>query len=531
MAAPSAHVASYDHAEQQSSSSSAIRAYGVIARSDVDSAALAATLRAASAPFSSWVVAESEAEALSALSANPAIDFVLAPSDAAFASASASASVSASASLAQGIRDRDLRIEQLEAKLSQFTAETQRRQSDIVDKFQALLVKYEKEKARTSTILWDEVFPLLADTLILPRIDKQLVESASQVGDYHLGLRLGSGHFSTVCAATHRLNSEKAFAMKMVDKTRIKSVAALRRLHNEVQVLRTLSHPSIPRLFDVMHSTRFLHLVCENGGSDLFELLAQHHEHQRALGAPDDGIDPAISRQLVAGVLGAVAHAHRIGFVHRDLKPENITWRCDARQRYDVKVIDWGLCAQIEPQTGGHGAAEEPSARHVMRDFCGSPGFFAPEMVTAGAYNGTAADRWSIGAISLELALGHELFNREWMGSYTEALMATPAGFGRRISAVVAQLPHVRMTSPALRTVVLQLLRLAPAERVAVSELLRSPWFSAADSAHMARPRAGVLPRKCCAVEWVLFPGPCNNDAWAPRAPCNRRVGIVRRHL
>ena len=109
----------------------------------------------------------------------------------------------------------------------------------------------------------------------------------------------------------------------MVDKGRVKSVTALRRLHNEarsrsralsppsdeaggsgwkrvgrepeparlclslsyslcfalprkVLVMRVLAHPCVPRLFDVMHSVRFVHLVTEDGGAALFELLARY---------------------------------------------------------------------------------------------------------------------------------------------------------------------------------------------------------------------------------------------------------------
>ena len=124
--------------------------------------------------------------------------------------------------------------------------EAKRRQADALERFQALLHKYEKEKGRVLSILWEEVFPLLADALpALPPIDRQLVETATRVGDYALGVRLGAGHFSTVCAARHRLNAGACLAVKMVDKGRVKSVTALRRLHNEARSRsRALSPPS-----------------------------------------------------------------------------------------------------------------------------------------------------------------------------------------------------------------------------------------------------------------------------------------------
>ena len=101
-------------------------------------------------------------------------------------------------------------------------------------------------------------------------------------------------------------------------------------------------------------------------------LLARHHERQQAEGLPDNGLEPAATRQIVCGVLAAVTHSHASGFVHRDLKPENITWRitgpaADGTSRYSIKVIDWGLCAKVTPQN------------ERLRELCGSPGIFAPQ--------------------------------------------------------------------------------------------------------------------------------------------------------
>ena len=36
-------------------------------------------------------------------------------------------------------------------------------------------------------------------------------------------------------------------------------------------------------------------------------------------------------------------------------------------------------------------------------DFCGSPGFFAPEIVCNSTYDGKCADVWSIGCVLLEV--------------------------------------------------------------------------------------------------------------------------------
>ena len=46
-----------------------------------------------------------------------------------------------------------------------------------------------------------------------------------------------------------------------------------------------------------------------------------------------------------------------------------------------------------------------------MLDFCGSPGFFAPEIVIdkEQGYKGMNVDVWGVGCILLELRIGHDL--------------------------------------------------------------------------------------------------------------------------
>ena len=51
----------------------------------------------------------------------------------------------------------------------------------------------------------------------------------------------------------------------------------------------------------------------------------------------------------------------------------------------------------------------------ILSDFCGSPGFFAPEILLAKRYNGQSADYWSIGCILLELLVGNKEFESWWM--------------------------------------------------------------------------------------------------------------------
>lgn len=56
-------------------------------------------------------------------------------------------------------------------------------------------------------------------------------------------------------------------------------------------------------------------------------------------------------------------------YTFRDLKPENILLKFDTKieKCLELKLCDFGLSADI-------------STNFVLSDFCGSPGFFAPEV-------------------------------------------------------------------------------------------------------------------------------------------------------
>ena len=87
-------------------------------------------------------------------------------------------------------------------------------------------------------------------------------------------------------------------------------------------------------------------------------------------------------------------------------------------------MCDFGLCLIIN----------DDNREQLMSDFCGSPGFFAPEMVLTKAYDPVAADIWSLGCVLLEVLLGHEVFYEVWVGAYDYSLMRQPAKFKERMN-------------------------------------------------------------------------------------------------
>lgn len=121
------------------------------------------------------------------------------------------------------------------------------------------------------------------------------------------------------------------------------------------------------------------------GGKDLFDYSDENPER---LGESD-------CKRIARSIIDAIHHCHSMGICHRDLKPENILLNTVSKASFgrqndsifDVKVCDFGLSATF-------------IRGKKLTDFCGSPGFFAPEMITlcsSTGYDGPAVDVWSIG--------------------------------------------------------------------------------------------------------------------------------------
>lgn len=145
-------------------------------------------------------------------------------------------------------------------------------------------------------------------------------------------------------------------------------------VEREIVVMKLIDHPNIMRLYDVWETSTSLYLILEYvQGGELFDYLC------------DKG------RRPTSEVLGyfqqiicAVDYCHRFNIAHRDLKLENILIDQDA----NIKVADFGMATW-----------QGNSRDKLLRTFCGSPHYAAPEIISGKPYNGASADIWSCGVI------------------------------------------------------------------------------------------------------------------------------------
>jgi hypothetical protein len=229
-------------------------------------------------------------------------------------------------------------------------------------------------------------------------------EGADRVGPYRLLRKLDAGGAGDVFLAEHEV-LKRPCALKIVRSGDRETVA---RFEREVQAAATLSHPNTITVFD------------SGRADDGTPYCAM--EYLPGLCVADlvhaSGPMPA-SRAVYLGrqVCGALAEAHRLGFVHRDLSPANVFvsvlgGRCDV-----AKVLDFGA-------VGNTAALVHDQA--ATGTVAGTPEYVAPEQAVAGRAIDGRADIYGLGALLHFLVTGAAPFERDTPADVLRAHVSEP---------------------------------------------------------------------------------------------------------
>lgn len=364
------------------------------------------------------------------------------------------------AQLNQILRDKERQMREMDAntKIAVESIQTfHQQQQALYEEFLMLREKYDGQKDALVSALWTHCSPHHPELRFIPTEESDtFIENSNQVGNYEVGEPLGEGQFATVFSCAD-MRSKKELALKVINKDRVTFFSALKRVSNEIEILKKLSSQYVVQIKDVIHSKTKLYIVTEKGGSDLFNFFDEH----------PNGVPESWAYEIIVGLLDALLHCHKHMVCHRDLKPENIllVFDCNAAKLIDLKLCDFGLSTRYQN-------------KQLFTDFCGSPGFFSPEMITRGSHLGDRVDVWSIGCIILELVLGHEKFCEVWMSAYDYEVMQDKEKFEEEISVNVKQLKDVLHFSADLNNFIISVLKINPENRLTVYQVCHLAWVS-----------------------------------------------------
>uniref|UniRef100_A0A6T1L186 Protein kinase domain-containing protein n=1 Tax=Alexandrium monilatum TaxID=311494 RepID=A0A6T1L186_9DINO len=178
----------------------------------------------------------------------------------------------------------------------------------------------------------------------------------------------------------------------------------------------------------------------------------------------------AQAREIMRGLLSALAHMHQICIVHRDVKPQNVLMAANGR----AMLADFGLACRLS------------DAREMQRQ-CGTPGFAAPEVLCGKQY-GQKVDCFSSGALLFfALSEGDLPFD----GGSRVASMRHRT---RRREVDLDANPRFRLSiTDMCKGFVLSPLTRSPGERPEAAEALRHEWMCSVASGSTA-PVLGHMP-------------------------------------
>lgn len=201
-----------------------------------------------------------------------------------------------------------------------------------------------------------------------------------EVGSYSVKEKLGEGGMGAVYLAER---SDGAFEHRVALKVIRRGSATqsnIQRFEQERNILASLSHPGIARLFDGgITEDGFPYLIMEYiDGRPIDEYCK---EERLSL---NERID------LFKNVLKAVRHAHENLIVHRDLKPANIL----VTKKRQVKILDFGISKILEPNPSA------PLTQNRARLL--TPRYAAPEQVRQQPVT-TSTDLYALGVIFYRL--------------------------------------------------------------------------------------------------------------------------------
>mmetsp|Transcript_462 Transcript_462/g.1693 ORF Transcript_462/g.1693 Transcript_462/m.1693 type:complete len:442 (-) Transcript_462:88-1413(-) len=259
---------------------------------------------------------------------------------------------------------------------------------------------------------------------------------------YELKEAIGIGSTSSCYRCVH-IMSGKELAVKIIDKRKIEAEyrGLISQFYNEIDILKSLRHPNIIELEEVIESETKLYIVMElMRGGELFDFIVARGKLRE---------DEA--QGLAKKIISAVAYMHSQDIIHRDLKPENLLLASSGSE-HDLKLIDFGLSKCMHGQD--------------TASFLGTRGYLAPEMLQRRTYS-KAVDCWALGIIVFILLCGCLPFDDD------TSVLTSPL-VNRKFQ---LRFPHwAQNLSESAQDLLRGLLNTNPRRRLTAEQALNHPW-------------------------------------------------------
>lgn len=245
-----------------------------------------------------------------------------------------------------------------------------------------------------------------------------MLTAGARLGPYEITALLGEGGMGKVWRA-HHTALKRDDALKVLPEAFAADPERLARFRREAQVLASLNHPNIARVYGLEQSDGVQALVMELvEGPTLADRIAQGPI------AVDEAVP--IARQIA----DALEAAHEQGIIHRDLKPANIKLRPDGT----VKVLDFGLAKALTPMAAGVNATASPTITSPammtgVGVLLGTAAYMSPEQARGKPVD-KRTDIWAFGCVLYEMLTGKRAFSGDDVSDMLAAVLRGEPDWG-----------------------------------------------------------------------------------------------------
>ncbi|KAH3672014.1 hypothetical protein WICMUC_004521 [Wickerhamomyces mucosus] len=217
-----------------------------------------------------------------------------------------------------------------------------------------------------------------------------------------------------------------------------KEIARDKRTIRETSLGKILYHPFICRLFEVITMSNHYYMLFEYvSGGQMLDYIVSH-----------GSLKERHARKFARGIGSALDYLHKNNVVHRDLKIENIM----ISKSGDIKIIDFGLSNMYSNDL-------------LLKTYCGSLYFAAPELLSAHPYIGPEVDVWSFGVVLFVLVCGRVPFDDQSVSVLHEKIKK-------------GKIDYPNFLSPEVTSLLKRMLVVNPNKRATLSEILTHPWMT-----------------------------------------------------
>ena len=211
-------------------------------------------------------------------------------------------------------------------------------------------------------------------------IEVPQTQLTKQIGNYTLGIEIGSGAFGKVVLGTHILTGETV-AIKILDKLILSQTPEDYELvHQEIAILKIVKHKNIAQLYEIMETPQNIYIIMEYcEGKDLMDYILL----KTRLGELE-------SLKLFQQLINALLYLHSQNIAHRDIKIDNML----LDNKKNLKLVDFGLSTKYTDD-------------ELLNQPCGTVVYAAPEVLEGKEYHGMLADVWSSGIVLYGMLSGY----------------------------------------------------------------------------------------------------------------------------